>query len=263
MLLDFGCRSISLSVRPRPVHQLAPEPQPEARSARRCSQYLLSKANAIFLLCPVLSCPSTASTAARQQCPAGPRHWQPALPALNCPCACLARSGPVSLHRSAAAFAPPESIMACGQVFRRLPAPSLPARPTSRLKRPDPRQSKQDLLACPILSLPARACAGTPLMIPALHYPGPLPSSAWSSRSSTVRSGSRAPAPQRPRRRSISPQIVYSRDWAVPATTWRSQARPPYRLDPMRPANSAPGQLHVSPNLNLSLPRRRPKPPSP
>jgi hypothetical protein len=40
MLLDSGGRSISLSVRPRPVHQLAPEPPPEARSARRFSQYL-------------------------------------------------------------------------------------------------------------------------------------------------------------------------------------------------------------------------------
>jgi hypothetical protein len=40
MLRDFGGRSISLSVRPRPLHQLAPEPPPEARSARRSSQYL-------------------------------------------------------------------------------------------------------------------------------------------------------------------------------------------------------------------------------
>jgi hypothetical protein len=40
LLRDFGGRSISLSVRPRPLHQLAPEPPPEARSARRSSQYL-------------------------------------------------------------------------------------------------------------------------------------------------------------------------------------------------------------------------------
>ena len=40
MLRDFGGRSISLSVRPRPLHQLAPEPTPESRSARRSSQYL-------------------------------------------------------------------------------------------------------------------------------------------------------------------------------------------------------------------------------
>jgi hypothetical protein len=37
---DFGGRSISLSVRPSPLHQLAPEPPPEARSASRSSQYL-------------------------------------------------------------------------------------------------------------------------------------------------------------------------------------------------------------------------------
>ena len=37
---DFGSRSISLSVRPLPVHQLVPEPPPEARSARQSSQYL-------------------------------------------------------------------------------------------------------------------------------------------------------------------------------------------------------------------------------
>jgi hypothetical protein len=42
MLRDFGGRSISLSVRPRPVRQLAPEPQPEARSAHLPSQYLYS-----------------------------------------------------------------------------------------------------------------------------------------------------------------------------------------------------------------------------
>jgi hypothetical protein len=52
----------------------------------------------------------------------------------------------VPLHRSTAAFAPPETIAVCGQVICRLPAPSLPARPTSSLKRPDPRQSKQGLL---------------------------------------------------------------------------------------------------------------------
>ncbi len=40
MLRDFSGRSISLSVRQHPVHQLAPEPPPEARSARRSSQYL-------------------------------------------------------------------------------------------------------------------------------------------------------------------------------------------------------------------------------
>ena len=40
MLRDFGGRSISLPVRPRPFHQLAPESQPEARSARRSSHYL-------------------------------------------------------------------------------------------------------------------------------------------------------------------------------------------------------------------------------
>ncbi len=86
-------------------------------------------------------------------------------------------------------------------VIRLLPAPGLPARPTSRLKRPGPCQSKQGLLACPILSHPARACAGTPLMIPAPHsgYPGPLPSSARSSRSRAVRSLLRpCPAPTPP-----------------------------------------------------------------
>jgi hypothetical protein len=207
---------------------------------------------------------------------------------------------PVPLHRSPAAFAPPETIAAWGQVIRRLPAASLPARPTSRLKRSDPRQSKQGLLARPILSLPVWAChgAGTPLMIPAPHYPGPLPSSVRSSLSSTVRSSSHAPAPRQPHRRPITssnPHVVYSRglcrplrgllSWAMPAPRWRS--RPPYRLealDPMSPANSAPSPLracisagysidsHPQPQrlpsqtpsriLNLSLPRLRPKSPS-
>ncbi len=40
ILHDFGGRSTSLSVWPHPLHQLAPEPSPEARSARRSSQYL-------------------------------------------------------------------------------------------------------------------------------------------------------------------------------------------------------------------------------
>ncbi len=40
MLRDFGGRSsISLSVQPRPIHQRAPKPLPEARSARQFSQY--------------------------------------------------------------------------------------------------------------------------------------------------------------------------------------------------------------------------------
>ncbi len=89
MLCDFGGRSISLSVRPRPVHQLAPEPSPEAKSAILA----VSKANEIFLLCPVWSHSGTSSTPARQQRPAGPRQTAP--PAHNCQCACLARRGPV------------------------------------------------------------------------------------------------------------------------------------------------------------------------
>jgi hypothetical protein len=169
------------------------------------------------------------------------------------------------LHRSAAAFAPPETIAACGQVIRRLPAPSLPARPTSRLKRPDPCQSKQGLLACPILSLPAWACAGTPLMIPAPHYPGPLPSSARSSLSSTVRSSSRAPAPRRPHRRPITssnPHVVYSRGLCWPirgalalpiAWTRCAQLTPPRAR--CRLASAPATASTPTPNLNVSLPQ--------
>jgi hypothetical protein len=98
-----------------------------------------------------------------------------------------------SLHWSEAAFAPPESITVCGHL------PLTSARYSgSPHEQPDPRPSKQGLQACPTLSLPARACAGTQLMIPAPPYPGPLPSSTRSSRSSTVRSSSRAPAPPTP-----------------------------------------------------------------
>ena len=187
------------------------------------------------------------------------------------------------MHRFAAAFAPPETIAAWGQV---IPAPRLPARPTSRLKRPNPRQSKQGLLACPILSLPAWACAGTPLMIPAPHYPGPLPSSVQSSLSSTasVRSSSRAPTPRRPHRRPITssnPHVVYSRGLCWPirgalalpiAWTRCAQLTPPLarcRLASAQATASTPTpNLNISlsqppsRNLNISLPRLQPKSPS-
>jgi hypothetical protein len=195
MLRDFGGRSISLSVRPRPVHQLAPEPPPEASSARRSSQYLK----------PMRYSSSALSGSA--QVPPVLLHASSARPgSANLPRQSLTvhtPAWPAAARFPCAAFAPSRAIPAGRQVICHLPAPGLPACPTSCLKRPDPRQSKQGLLACPTLSLPARACAGTPLMIPAPHYPGQLPSSARSSWSSTVRSSSSAAALRRPHSHSI------------------------------------------------------------
>jgi hypothetical protein len=122
-------------------------------------------------------------------------------------------------------------------------------------------------------------------MIPAQHYPGPLPSSARSSRSSTVRSSCRAPAPHRLHRRSVnpSPHVVYSRNWAVPAPTcpWPAaglhqprlqyQVPPPTSNLPSRnpfpkpePLPPASGRNPRRPDSGRLLPRPPPPPlPSP
>jgi hypothetical protein len=148
MLRDFGGRSIRLSIPPRPVHQLAPEPPPEARSARRSSQYAIRySSSALSGPAPVPPALPHASSARpgranlpRQRLTAHAPAW-PA--AARFPC----RGPQQPLPR-------PKQSLRAGRSFA---APSLPARPASSLKRPDPRQSKQVLLACPIRSLPAWA----------------------------------------------------------------------------------------------------------
>ncbi len=211
----------------------------------------------------------------------------------NLPRQCLTAHAPEPAWPSAARFPctgplpslpRPKQYRCAGRSFAAYPAPSLPARPTSRLKRPDPHQSKQGLLACPILSLPARACACTLLMITAQHYPGPLSSSARSSLSSTVRSSSRAraPAQRRPHRRFVMPTmstlvtglclplrgaLALPIAWTRCAQLTPPRARCRFSSAPATASTPTPN-LNVSlpktpsQNLNLSLPRLRPKSPS-
>ncbi len=116
MLRDFGGRSISLSIRQRPVHQLAPEPLPEARSASRSSQYLKPmrySSSALSGPVPVPPALLHASSARPGRANLPRQRLTAHAPASGC----LALRGTVPLHRSAAAFAPPETSRSAGRLF--------------------------------------------------------------------------------------------------------------------------------------------------